>query len=213
MRGWRLRSGLVVSVLLGAGAALWPALTLETEQQLEAPGDRVRAAIDELRVDRVHVPPDGRGMLDEPGERRLERLVAESEPAVYVIVWAATRDAGYGSPYDVVDQVGAAIDPQAVVVVWEGPGRGDVDVLDGDFYSSMPFEGEPEARIAELVDELQGETIEPLEGEGADDLVAGALLGSMAAGGAYGLLMTVVGFVRLSLRRPFVVPGPGKGRR
>ena len=133
MRGWRIVVGLVLSVLVGTGAALVPALRMDTDptSDVATPGDRVQAAIDELRVDRVHVPDDGRAMLDEAGERRLEALLADARPAVYVVVWAETSEAGYGSPYDVVDQLGAAIDPRAVMVVWEGPGRGDVGALDG----------------------------------------------------------------------------------
>ncbi|MCD4535191.1 hypothetical protein LRP67_13945 [Nocardioides sp. cx-169] len=215
MKGRRLWAGLAVSVLLGAGAAVGPAVSMETSklQMIDPPGDRVRAAIEELRIDRVHVPPDGRSMLDEAAERRVEALVADADPEIYVIVWSESDEAGYGSYHDVVDQVGAAIDPRAVIVVWEGPGRGDVDVLDGYLYSSMEFEGEPEARIRELVEELDGESVEPPEGEDTGDIVAGVLLGSMAAGTAYGLLMMVVGFVRLSLGRPFLVPGPKQGDR
>ncbi|MCD4525892.1 hypothetical protein [Nocardioides sp. cx-173] len=215
MKGRRLWVGLAVSVLLGMGAAVWPAVSMETSkhQTIDPPGDRVRAAIEELRVDRVHVPPDGRSMLDEAAEERVEELIADADPAIYVIVWAETSDAGYGSPYDVVDQVGAAIDPRAVIVVWEGPGRGDVDVFEGYVYSSMEFEGEPEARIRELVEELDGDSVEPPEGEDAGDIIAGVLLGSMTAGTAYGLLMMVVGFVRLPFGRPFLVPGPKQGDR
>jgi hypothetical protein len=215
MRDRRLLTGLAASVLLGAGAAVVPAVSMETSriEAVDPPGDRVRAAIDELRVDRVHVPPDGRSMLDEAAEKRVEALVADAEPAIYVIVWSETSDGGYGSPYVVVDQVGAAIDPHAVIVVWEGPGRGDVDVLDGYLYSSMEFEGDPEARLGELVEELDGRSVEPLEDEGPGDLVAAALLGAMAAGTAYGLLMTLVGLVRVSRRRPFLVPGPKQGDR
>lgn len=213
MKGWRLWTGLAASVLLGVGAALWPVLAMDTEPTLYAPGDRVRGAIEELRVDRVHVPPDGRDMLDEAGERRVEQLVADSDPPIYVIVWDETNQAGYSSAYDVVDQVGVAIDPQAVIVVWEGPGRGHVDVYDGDFFSYLEFEGEPEARIAELVDELRGESVEPTEDEGVGDQIAGVVLGGAGAVGAYGLLMTVVGVVRLRRHRPFLVPGPKEGDR
>lgn len=212
--GWRLWAGLVASLLLGAGAATLPVLALETDPQhvVPRPGDRVRAAIEELRVDRVHVPPDGRSMLDETGEARLEKIVADSEPAVYVVVWAATREAGHSSPGEVVDEIGAAIDPRAVVVVWEGPGRGNVGALDGYVSSSMRFEGDPAARVAELVDELQGQVIEPIDGqETTSDLVGGALVGALGALCAYGLLMTVVGAVRLRRGRPFLVPGPQDG--
>jgi hypothetical protein len=210
MRGWRLVLGLLVSVLAGAGAGLVPALSMETDPvaAVAPPGDRVQAAIDELRVDRVHVPVDGRSMLDEAGERRLEALLADSDPAIYVVVWAETTEAGYGSPYDVVDQLGAAIDPRAVMVVWEGPGRGDVGALDGYVYSSMAFEGDPEARVTELVEELRGQTIEPLDEEGTGDVVGGGLLGAFGGAAAYGLLMTVVGCVRVARGRPFLVPGP-----
>ncbi|WP_193611522.1 hypothetical protein [Nocardioides lijunqiniae] len=210
MRDWRLVVGLVVSVLLGTAAGLVPALRAETDPiaAVEPPGDRVKAAIEELRVDRVHVPEDGRGMLDEAGERRLEALLADADPAVYVVVWAETNQAGYGSPYDVVDQLGAAIDPRAVMVVWEGPGRGDVGTLDGYVPAIMAFEGEPEARITELVEQLRGQTVEPRDEEPTGEVIAGGLAGSMGGAAAYGLLMLVVGLVRLARRRPFLVPGP-----
>jgi hypothetical protein len=210
MKDWRLLVGLLLSVLLGTAAGLVPALRVETDPvaAVDPPGDRVQAAIDELRVDRVHVPEDGRSMLDEDGERRLEALLADSDPAIYVVVWAETTEAGYGSPYDVVDQLGAALGPRAVMVVWEGPGRGDVGALDGYVSSSMAFEGEPEARVGELVEELRGQTIEPLDDEGTGDVVGGAVVGAFGGAGAYGLLMTVVGCYRLTRRRPFLVPGP-----
>ena len=213
LRGWRTWTGLGVSLALGAAASLVPALRMETDprEQLPAVGDRVQAAIDELRVDRVHVPDDGRDILDEAGEKRLETLVADSDPAVYVVVWEETDEAGYTSAYDAVDQIGATIDPSAVIVVWEGPGRGDADVYEGYLFADLQFEGEPETRITEFVEEIQGETIEPPDGEGTGDVIAGALLGLMGAAGAYGLLMLVVGFVRLALRRPFLVPGPTQG--
>lgn len=214
MRGWRLGVGLIVSVLVGTGAAMVPALSMDTDRgdDVAAPGDRVRAAIEELREDRVHVPGDGRAMLDEAGERRLESLLADSDPAVYVVVWSETHEAGYYSAGDVVDQLGKAIDPGAVMVVWEGPGRGDVGALDGYVSSSsMSFEGDPEARITELVEELQGEEIEPLYSEDTGDVVAGAIAGAVGGVGAYGVLMTVVGCYRLRQGRPFHVPGPTQG--
>ncbi len=208
----QLWSGLVVSVLLGLAAALVPVLALETDRvtAVSPPGDRVQAAIDELRVDRVHVPPDGRDMLDEAAEERLEGVVAGSDVPLYVVVWAPSDNAGYLST-DVVDQLGAAIDPRALFVVWEGPGRGHEGVLDGYLYAPLRFEGDPEARIRELVTELEGESVEPLDegaGEGVVDVLAGALMGTLIGACAYGLLMMLVGLVRLSRRRPFIVPGP-----
>lgn len=213
MRGGRLLAGLVVSLLLGAGTALALALSLETEVAglRLPPGDRVRAAAEELREDRVHVPDDGRAMLDEAGERRLETIVADSDPAIYVVVWAPARGSGNLSARNAVDQLGAAVDPDGVMVVWEGPGRGDVGVLDGYVWETMAFEGDPEARITELVEQLQGEPIEPLEQETTGNLVGAGIFGALCALGPYGVLMTVVGCVRVAQGRPFVVPGPRKG--
>lgn len=209
MSRWRLWVGLVASLLLGTGAALVPVLTLETDavELVDAPGDRVRAAIDELREDRVHVPPDGRSMLDEAGEQRLESALLDADPAVYVVVWAETTDAGYDTAHDVVDQLALSVDRDGVFVVWEGPGRGRVGTLDGTAPGYLVFEGTPEARVVELLADIDGEVVEPTAREDTGDVVAGALAGAFGGAGAYGLLMTVVGVVRLGRGRGFVVPG------
>lgn len=214
MNRWRLWLGLVASVLVGTGAALVPVVGIETDQValVDAPGDRVLAAIDELREDRVHVPPDGRSMLDEAGEQRLESALADADPPVYVVVWASTNDAGYRTASGVVDQLAVAIDRDAVFVVWEGAGQGSVGVLEGYAPGSLAFEGSPEARVRELLDEIDGEPIEPRQREDTGDVVAGSLVGALGGAGAYGLLMTVVGVVRVRSGRGFLVPGFGERR-
>ena len=214
MTRWRLWAGLLASLALGTAAGLLPVLAIETDQAMlvEAPGDRVQAAIDELVRDRVHVPSDGRSMLDEEGERRLEDALAGFEPAVHVVVWESTGDAGYSSAHDVVDQLGVAIDPQGLFVVWQGPGDGRYGALDGAAPGYLAFEGSPEARVTELLEDIEGETVEPSSREEPGDVVAGAMVGAFGGAGAYGLLMTVVGLVRVSRGREFLVPGAAEGR-
>lgn len=208
----RLGWGLLASVLLGSTVFVLPLALVETDPAavVAPPGDRVRAAIKELRVDRVHVNPDGRDMLDEAGEARLEAVLADSDPSLYVVVWAETDQAGYSGTRQAIQQLATGVDPDGVFAIWQGPGSGDVDVLDGYVYTYLDLEGDAEARLTELAASVQGEEVEDL-GEGPREVVAGAVIGAMGGLAAYGVLMLVVGLVRLRRGRDFFVPGPSQG--
>ena len=209
--------GLACSLAAGAATgAVTYALASPDDDQVAVPaaGDRVRAAVAELREDRVHVPPDGRGLLDEAGERRLERLAAASDPAVHVVVWGRTTNAGYYDAREAAQQLAPRVGEDGIVVVWEGPGRGEVlsaggDVVVGPY--DLPFRsdwlGDPETQLVRVLDELRGARIVP-PGEDDDSRSGDVVAGVTLAGVGYAGLLTFVGVRRWWTGRPFLVPGP-----
>jgi len=121
MRAALLR--LVLALLLGAGAALGVLTWLEDadERAFGGAGDRVLAAVEGLRDDRVHVSDDGRPLLDEQGEAAIAAAIAERDLPVYVVVWQESRAAGYDSPNQAAEQMLHLLDEPAVLVLWQGP--------------------------------------------------------------------------------------------
>ena len=96
----RLAIDTVAALAIGAAGVAWGVHVVDGRADVTdiEPGDRVEAAVEALRTDDVYVPPDGRGMLAEDAEQRLERVVADAAVPVHVVVWQASDQAG-GEPY------------------------------------------------------------------------------------------------------------------
>lgn len=207
----RVRCGIgaLVGLVLGSLAAwgVWSTRGGDGEPHLPPTGDRLEAAIAGVRADGVYVPPDGRFLLSEGSERRLEAQVATTEPRTVIIAWAPTTNAGYDSVYAAADQIATRVNPNGVTIIWQGPHDGDVETPLGWPGSSLDFEGDPETRLSEFLTSIDGEEIEP-SSEKDTDVVGPILAGAVLGGAAYVALMLIVGFLRLGRRQTFLVPGP-----
>ncbi|HEY9563101.1 MAG TPA: hypothetical protein VIR30_04950 [Nocardioides sp.] len=160
----------LAALLCGFGASAW--FTDKREQEfaqwqayeevLDTPRDRVRNAIEGIRKDGVHVAPDGRTMVDEADEKRLEKAIAArgvDEVPVRVIVWQETNMGG--SYLQTEEQLERALadDEPGVLVIWEGPESGDVMLTGGrDGYpfqfNTSDFVGDPTTALLAGIDQL-----------------------------------------------------------
>lgn len=217
-------ANLVLSLVVAAGAAVGAAYWTETsreravaeyaEQEREgpsAPRDRVRAAIEGVRADGVHVAPDGRSLLDRRDEKALEEALAGLAIPVRVIFWRETT--GGGAHLDTDRQLEEAFgDERSVLVVWEGPEEGQVVQTGGTGYvpfGQFDFVGDPVAAITSAVDEIQADTYWHADrGPGSDywggvggGIGAGALIatGVLLGLGLLWLLVVLVSRGRLKL--------------
>ncbi|WP_067435220.1 hypothetical protein [Nocardioides jensenii] len=196
---------LVIAALAATGAGWW--VTEHRERAVadyagqerggpSEPGDRVRAAIRELRADGVHVAPDGRPMIDKHGEATLEKAVAGLTVPVRVIFWRETK--GSGAYLDVDRQLQSAFrDERSVVLVWEGPGAGDAVITGGDAYVSLSasdFVGDPVTTITQALDEIQ-----EAEWSGDRKQESNDYWGGTAGGIAAGFLFAFVTLLGLGL--------------
>lgn len=207
----RLAIDTVAALAIGAAGVAWGVHVVDGRADVTdiEPGDRVGAAVEALRTDDVYVPPDGRGMLAEDAEQRLERVVADAAVPVHVVVWQASDQAG-GEPYSFTlpEMIAEELGEPGVYVVWQGPGSADADAAPGTRidYSGPDLEaaGDAELRITEFVEQLDADSL--VEHDGSDywggpggGIAAGLMFGSGIALAAW----VLVGVARAVTGRPF----------
>ena len=202
---------LAVSLVLGVGAAAAAVRHVESSGAGgHAPGDRVLDAVAGLRDDRVHVTPDGRGMLDEAGEASIAAALAERDLPVYVLVWEDSWFAGYDHYIEAAEQVLDLLEEPSVLVLWQGPDTSTTQVSERymfryDVEADEPdYRGEAALRIPEWLAELPDA---PLERNDYD--YYGGTIGGFLAGLLYGLPVVlgawvVIGVLRLATGRRFL---------
>ncbi|WP_127479838.1 hypothetical protein [Nocardioides pantholopis] len=200
--GWAPRplaatGALVLGLLAGAGSGGAVATSQDTRAVAEfPPGDRVRDAVAEIRDDGVHVAPDGRSMLDEAGEARVEAAVAAADRVpVRVIVWSESRHVG-DDAMTVDAQLEAALgEERSLILVWQGPQTGRVLTTGGYAYSgvySNDFLGDPAATLPELIETAQQTEWREDEPSGSGGpIAAGVALGGMIGLTASGAALIV----------------------
>jgi hypothetical protein len=208
----RLTVDTLAALAIGAVGVLWGVHVVDGRSEVTAiePGDRVTAAVDSLRTDDVYVPPDGRPMLSEDAERRLEDVVARAAVPVHVVVWRASDEAG-GEPYSFTlpDMLGEQLGEPGVYVVWQGPGDARAEGAPGTRldYDAPDLEaaGDAELRITEFVEQLAPDSL--VEEDRSDywggiggGVAAGLMIGGAIALGAW----VLVGIIRSVTGRPFL---------
>jgi hypothetical protein len=209
--GARLAVDTVAALVIGAAGVAWGVHVVDGRADVTSiePGDRVEAAVEALRTDDVYVPPDGRTMLAEDAEQRLERVVADAPVPVHVVVWRASDQAG-GEPYSFTlpEMIAEELDEPGVYIVWQGPGSADAEAAPDTRidYGGPDLEaaGDAELRITEFVEQLESDSlIEEDEfdywGGRSGGFAAGLMFGSGIALGAW----VLVGIVRAVTGRPF----------
>lgn len=208
------RTGLVqlvvaVAVGIAGGAAAVTVLDHERDTARAAydaerdvdPGDRLGEALTALRDDGVYVAPDGRGLVDEAGERQLEAAVAAQPIPVYVVVWAPRPQIGLDgiALRDVLER--QLPDEDSFVVVWEGPQEGDVIDL-GPRGGSLDLLSGPSDFVGDAADTVSAAIAELDEG----DLYSGSsgddYWGGVPGGTVIGLFLgsAVLGTLLLAAR-------------
>ena len=209
--GVRLALDTTAALVVGAAAALWGVHVVDERAEVTdiAPGDRVEGAVAALRDSSVYVTPDGRSMLAEDAERRLEDVIAGASVPVHVVVWHSSQEAG-GEPYAfrLPEMLAEELDEPGLYVVWQGPEDAYAEApagqrLDWDI-PDLESAGDAERRITEFVEGLGPD---PLIDEESSDywggigggIAAGALIGGSIALGAW----VLVGIVRAVTGRPF----------
>lgn len=206
---------LVVSVAVGIGAVLWTLDRLDADPDSQyAAGDRVQTAVDALADDPVYVAPDGRRMLDEAGEAEIERLVAERDLPVRVVVWSESGEAGYDHYIQAAEQISYHLGEPGILVLWQGSEATHVEVSEGyalgyvgDSYdrpADLDPLGDADLRIPEY---LAGLPDDPLEERTWD--YYGGPVGGFFVGLLYALpvvlgVWIVIGIARVSTGRRFL---------
>ena len=208
LRALSLATAAVAAVV----GVLWGVHIVDGRERLTTvpPGDRVEGAVAALRESDVYVAPDGRDMLPEDGEARLERVIAEAPVPVHVVVWEASSQAG-GEPYSftLTDMIADQLDEPGVYIVWQGPEDAEAEAgpgfgIDYDVPDLEPA-GDAETRMTEFVQGLGKDSL--VEQEDSDywggtggGIAAGALMGGGIAVGVW----LLAGIVRAANGRPFL---------
>jgi hypothetical protein len=210
-RGTRLAVDTVAALAIGAAGVAWGVHVVDGRADVTsiAPGDRVEAAVDALRTDDVYVPPDGRRMLAEDAEQRLEQVIADAPVPVHVVVWRASDQAG-GEPYSFTlpEMIAEELGEPGIYVVWQGPGDADADTAAGTRidYGGPDLEaaGDAELRITEFVEQLEEDSlIEDDEFDYWGGRGGGFAAGLMFGGGIALSAWVLVGIARAVTGRPF----------
>jgi len=226
----RLLTHPVTRVLLGLGLGLLVLLvaldrqTGATVDRWESPGDRVRAAIEGVRDDGVHVSPDGRRMLDEAAEAAIADTLAARDLPVVVVVWEPSRFAGYDSGYEAGDQiawaVGQDVGHPVAVLLWQGPADSDVHVTPGwfwtidasiDGYEEPEYGGEAALRVPEWLDRLPDDDL--YERRSTESWGSSVAASVFLAGGVALVVWVLVGSVRVLAGHRFLSRPPRDQRR
>lgn len=206
-----------VALALGGGAAYAVDHRLDGSADREyAAGDRVRAAVEGLREDHVHVTDDGRPMLAEPDERAIAELIEERDLPAYVLVWEDSWFAGYDHYVQAAEQVLHRLEEPAVLVLWQGPDQSTTQVTPGwtfdrwgddwDEWDDVALEptylGDAARRLPEWLEQLPDDPLTRREDEWGgrgSGMAAGALFGGMVVGGFW----IVLGIARVLTGRRF----------
>lgn len=211
----RLAVDTFAAVALGAAGVGWGLHVVDgrAEATRIPPGDRVQTAVAALRTDDVYVPADGRRMLSEDAEQRLEGVIGRAPVPVHVVVWRASQQAG-GEPYSFLlpEMLAEELAEPGVYIVWQGPTDADVAAGPGTQidYSGPRLEdaGDAELRITEFVEQLESDSL--IEDDGSDywgGLGGGIGAGAIIGGGiAFGVWL-LAAIARAVTGRPF------RGRR
>lgn len=206
--GWALTlaTGLAIGAGAGAGAVAWldhdrdaaiEARTRELTASSPLDGrriDRIESTLADLADDGVSVSDDGRYLLDEAGERAIERAVAAYPEHVYVVVWARNQQLGVDE-YEAVDLLTAGLAAQpgverGVLFLWQGPQRGFVEDVGperyyGDVTTSQDFVGDPGVLLPRVVRNVTAANWSDYSSDDGSDywggLGGGSLLGLIIA--------------------------------
>ncbi|MBB5791719.1 hypothetical protein [Jiangella mangrovi] len=131
--------GLLITLVLAAagGALAWwlasPAVTPDPPLT-----ERAAAAAAGLGADgHVYVDPAASGVFSAEELDRLGEAAATSDPQVFVVVWPASDQAGYGSTSDVLRQIGGETErPGVYVEVDPGVDVDSADIgIEGEYFS------------------------------------------------------------------------------
>ncbi|WP_116950187.1 hypothetical protein [Jiangella endophytica] len=180
--------GLLITLVLaaGGGALAWWLATSGITPDLPVT-ERARAAAAGLGDDgHVYVDPSATGTFTDADLARLDAAAAASDPQAFLVVWPASREAGYGSPSDVLHQIGDLTGrPGLYVQVVPGADLFDTDVgIAGEYlsiYSAVGDEAETETpALLRLIDENDGREYEV--GEDTSSNYWGGTGGMIAAG-------------------------------
>ena len=139
----------------------------------------------------VYVDPSAEGAFTAAEVERLDAAAAASDPAVFLVVWPNSDQAGYGSRADVLRQIGATTGrPGMYVEVSPGEDIYSADIgIEGDYVSSYGHDGSGAAGLLDLISENDGR--EYRVGEDTGSHYWGGTGGIITAGLLIGLLCGV----------------------
>ncbi|GAB2885589.1 hypothetical protein [Nocardioides pacificus] len=195
---------------LGAGIGWGAGVAMTDDEPPTLPtSDRGRAAVAELRDDRVFVTAESRDLVSAEQEARLETAAAQADPAVHVVVGKMAHVAGLGSLHPTVEALAHDVGRPGVYVVWQEPTSGVVwdhglsigyGEVDGDFV------GDPTTHLLTMIEQVDGAEVGPDYRSTPDIGVAGGvtygILGGLVAGLAVmPLALVVASLVRARLRQ------------
>ncbi|WP_053205618.1 hypothetical protein [Jiangella muralis] len=199
MRRWLAGLLITLVVAAGGGALAWWLATPDVVPERPVP-ERARAAADVLGDAHVYVDPSAAGTYADADLARLEAAAAASDPQVFVVVWPASREAGYGSPSDVLHSIGDLTGrPGLYIQVDPGVDLYTSDVgIEGEhysIYSAVDDATQTEAAaVLQAIDENDGREYEVGEDTGSHywggtggTIAAGLTIGAFSGFGA-GLL-------------------------
>jgi hypothetical protein len=182
-----------------------------------ARSDRFVAALTALRDDGVYVADDGRSMVDQDGERRIEAAVADNPVPVYVVVWADGAQIGLDDLL-VQDALERELgDQDGFVFVWQGVQEGSVTTLGlgggspESLRSSSDFVGDPATTLSDAVAAVSPDDFYTYYDDGDDDYFGGwfggAVAGLLLASVILGTVLLLSRILAATLGRRRLLPG------
>ncbi|WP_069110914.1 hypothetical protein [Jiangella alba] len=208
MRRWIAGLLITLVVAAGGGALAWWLATPDVVPERPGP-ERARAAADVLGDAHVYVDPSAADTYTDAELAQLEAAAAASDPQVFVVVWPATREAGYGSPSDVLHRIGDLTGRHGLYIQVD-PGvelyTSDVGIEGEHYsiYSAVDDTTQTEAAaVLQAIDENDGREYEVGEDTGSHywggtggTIAAGLLIGGFSGVGAGLLGLGVWAFAR-----------------
>ncbi len=193
--------GMLITLVVAAagGAVAWWLATPEVTPERPVT-ERARAAAEVLGDGHVYVDPSAAGTFTDADLARMDAAAAASDPQVFLVVWPASREAGYGPASDAMHEIGDLTGrPGLYVQVDPGVDLDATDVgAEGEYvsaYGGMDDEAPTGvSAVLELIDENDGreyevgeETSSPYWG-GTGTMIAGGLTIGALSGVCAGLL-------------------------
>lgn len=193
--------GLLITLVVaaGGGAVAWWLATPEVTPERPVT-ERARAAAEVLGDGQVYVDPAAAGTFTDADLARLDAAAAAADPQVFLVVWPASREAGYGPASDAMHEIGDLTGrPGLYVQVDPGVELDATDVgIEAEYFSTyggMDDEAPTGvAAVLDLIDENDGreyevgeDTSSPYWG-GPGTMIAGGLTIGVLSGVCAGLL-------------------------
>lgn len=216
-------AGLLITVVVAAagGALAWRLATPEAHPEPPVSERALAAAAAFEGGAHVYVDPAAADTYTDAQLAQLEAAAAASDPKAFLVVWPASREAGYGPASDVLGQIGDVTgEPGLYLQVDPGVDVDTSDVgMEGDYLSVYSVMGDAAPTAAStllrLIEENDGRSYEVGEDTSSNYWggTAGIIAGGLTIGAFGGVAAGLLGLGAWALVRRRRAGAPTAARR